>query len=258
MSGVNGGSQQRALRPSVNLVQFVLHTVASVALALAIVVSAHAQGLTILPVTMELAPGQSATTLTVINQEASETSFQVRGYAWTQVDGSDQLEPTVDLLVSPPIGTIPANATQVVRIVLRHPAQGHEGTYRILLDQIPPATSPGTVRIALRLSIPVFAEPPTRATPHVQWRIEGNGGQAYLVATNDGGRHETVRNIELAGAIGRTVRVEPNLSPYILPGATRRWRILGLSSPTAGTTLRLTARTDNSTIDQAVTVVATP
>src|SRR5690242_10125377 len=74
--------------------------------------AAGAQGLTVLPVTIDLAPGQSATSLSVINQGDSETSFQVRAYAWTQPSGDDNLTATDELLASPPLGTIAAGATQ--------------------------------------------------------------------------------------------------------------------------------------------------
>ncbi len=80
-------------------------------------------------------------------------------------------------------------ASQVVRLVLRHAPEGKEGTYRIPLDQIPPVAAPGTVRIALRLSIPVFAEPSGRALPHVQYHVRTDAGQVYLIGTNDGDRH---------------------------------------------------------------------
>ena len=215
----------------------------------------RAQGLSVLPVTIQLAPGQSAAALTVANQTDGDTSFQVRAFAWHQQDGADQLSNTEDLLASPPLGTIPAGGTQVVRLVLRKPPQGREATYRILLDQIPPPAAPGTVRIALRLSIPIFAEPATRAVPHLQWRILNSDRQTYLEALNDGDRHETVRNILLASS-GSTDKVEANVSPYVLAGSTRRWRIITSSRPLApGATLRLTGQMDSGPLDQTVPVV---
>ena len=189
--------------------------------------AARAQALTVLPVGIQMAPGQLATTLTVINQGDGETSFQVRAFAWSQPGpGDDRLAATDDLLASPPLGTITAGATQVVRIVLRRPAPTQEASYRILLDQLPAPATPGTVRIALRLSIPVFVEPVARIAPHLQWRVESGGGQAWLVAVNEGSRHETVRDIVLAAVRGGALRVEAGASPYILAGTTRRWRIL--------------------------------
>jgi fimbrial chaperone protein len=220
--------------------------------------TAKAQSLTVLPVSIQMAPGQMATTLTVINQSDSETSFQVRTFTWSQLgSGDDQLAATNELLASPPLATIAAGATQVVRMVLRRPPQGQEASYRILLDQLPPPAAPGTVRIALRLSIPILAEPATRAAPHVQWRIESGGGQAWLVAVNDGNRHETVRDIVLATAGGASLKVEANVSPYVLAGATRRWRIVAASpGPALGASLHLTARADAGAIDQTVSVAA--
>lgn len=211
-----------------------------------------------MPVSIQMGPGQMATTLMVRNEGADETSIQVRPFAWGQTPrGEDLLKPTVDLLVSPPLATIPVGATQVVRLVLRRPATQREASYRILLDQIPAPAAAGTVRIALRLSIPIFAEPAARAIPHVQWRIVEPGGQLYLEGQNDGGRHEKVRDLTLAGA-GGAFKVEANLSPYILPGAARRWRIAASAAPPPGTRLRLTAAADSGAVDQAVAVVAGP
>jgi fimbrial chaperone protein len=220
---------------------------------------ATAEGLTVLPVTIQMAPGQMATNLTVRNEADAPTSLQVRAFAWSQsIQGEERLDPTTHLMASPPICTIAAGANQVVRLVLRQLPQGGEASYRILLDQIPPPAAPGTVRIALRLSIPIFAEPNVRAAPHLQWRIETGGGQAELVAANDGNRHEKILDISLLAA-GRSLSVEAGTSPYILPGAARRWRI---SRPTPalvpGSALRLTARADAGEIDQSVSVVAGP
>jgi P pilus assembly chaperone PapD len=41
-----------------------------------------AQSLTVLPINIEMAPKQMATTLTVINQGEAETSVQIRVMAW--------------------------------------------------------------------------------------------------------------------------------------------------------------------------------
>jgi fimbrial chaperone protein len=230
------------------------------ALALAIATSAEAApSLTVVPVNIQLAPGQTTTTLTILNQGDSDTSFQIRAFAWKQENSEDQLAPISELLASPPLGSIAANASQVVRLVLRKPPQGREASYRVLLDQIPPPAEPGTVRIALRLSIPIFAEPPTRVAAHMEWRVEREGGKAFLVAHNEGTRHETVRDITLINAQGTALNIEANLSPYILAGAMRRWPlVLATPMPAGETTLRLTARADAGAIDQPVRVVENP
>jgi len=42
------------------------------------------QGLTVIPVTMEMAPGEQAKTLTIENHTDRAATFQVRPYAWSQ------------------------------------------------------------------------------------------------------------------------------------------------------------------------------
>ena len=216
---------------------------------------AMAQALTVAPVTVHMVPSQMATTLTITNAGDTDTAFQLRVLAWSQNGDNDQLSPTDQVLASPPIGSIPAGASQVVRIVLRHLPQGNEKTYRILFDQIPPPAKPGTVRIALRLSIPIFADPSAGIAPHLQWRLERDGGKITLAAVNDGNAHERVRNIALATSAGSVLKAEDNQSPYILAGATRRWRIVTSNAPPAlGTAFRLTAQGDAGAIDSPVIV----
>ncbi|MDI1238537.1 MAG: fimbria/pilus periplasmic chaperone [Polaromonas sp.] len=229
------------------------------ALALLLGTAASAQSLTVLPVNIEMAPQQMATTLTVVNQGDTETSVQIRAFKWMQPDGNEELTPSDEVLVSPPIATIAPGATQIVRLVLRRAPQDREATYRILLDQIPPAAAPGTVRIALRLSIPVFAAPATRVAANVQFRAESKAGQTYLVAVNDGNRRETIREITLKSNDGGGLTTAASSSPYILAGATRRWPIGAPGRlPTAGETVHLTGRMDAGVIDQHVPVAAAP
>jgi fimbrial chaperone protein len=221
--------------------------------------AADAQSLSVLPVNIFLAPGQKATTLTVTNQGNSKTSIQIRAYAWNQQGDDDQLTTSDEVVISPPIASIAPGANQVVRLILRQSPQAREATYRILLDQIPPPAEAGIVHVVLRLSIPIFAQPATRALPHVQFHIELNAGQIYLVGVNDGLRHEAIRDIELSTSDGRTLKAASGSSPYILAGVTRRWNIAAQGPlPLPSETLRLTAHSDAGAIEQQVPVVSTP
>jgi fimbrial chaperone protein len=220
---------------------------------------ARAQSLMVIPVNVQMAPQQRATTLTVINRGDSETAIQIRAYAWNQQDGHDHLVISDAVLVSPPLASIAPGGTQIVRLILRQPPQGREATYRILLDQIPPPAAPGIVRVVLRMSIPIFAQPTTRAVPRVQFHIERDAGKAYLVALNDGGRHDAIRDVVLRTSDGRKLTTESNASPYVLAGATRRWLITGQGSlPLPSGSLRMTGHADAGTIEQQVQVVGAP
>lgn len=208
-------------------------------------------GLTVTPVSIMLPGGQTTTVLRIQNNTGSEIGFQVRPFAWSQPGGTDQLTRTDMLAVSPPVGRIGNGATQVVRLVLRQPAQNQEAAYRVLFDQVPPAPHPGAVNFAYRFSIPVFAEPMRApAASRVDWTLQPDGGAYYLVAANSGASHDAFRNIALTGAGGRPIAIQQSGSPYVLPGATRRWRILSNGFSPSGQTLRLSAKAVSGQVDQ--------
>ena len=208
--------------------------------------AAKAQSLAIEPVIVQLAPGQQAETLTLLNQSPVESAFQVRAFSWRIVDGEDVLTPTEDVLVSPPLGTIAPEQRQLIRVVLRQPAREQEETYRIWIDQIPNATEPAGVRIAIRLSIPIFAAPATRTAPDLRWQITRKGASLILSVTNNGTRHQTARNLTIVGADGTALKLEGNNSPYILAGATRSWTV---AAPLNGVDFRVTATTNDGPLD---------
>jgi len=220
---------------------------------------ASAQALSVLPVNIFLAPGQKASSMTVTNQGTSETAIQIRAYAWNQPEGIDKLTASDLIVASPPLVRMAPGATQVIRLILRQPPKGREDTYRILIDQIPPPAQPGVVNMVLRMSIPIFALPAVRAEPHVVFHLELDAGKLFLVAVNDGLRHEVIRDIELTTSDGRKLKPEASGLPYILAGVTRRWAIAAQGAlPPANETMRLTAHADAGKIDQQVRVAGLP
>lgn len=221
--------------------------------------SAQAQGIEVSPVNVQLVPGQMATTLTVTNHNTRKVSFQIRGFSW-QLDGPDKdvLAPTDDLLASPPIATVQPGASQVVRLVLRKAAQGGEGTYRIIFDQLPPPDEPGVIHVLVRISIPVFAEPEAPIAPKVNWEIANADGRWWLIATNGGTRHLSVSKIKLEALGGHELQVQVNSPPHILAGATRRWLIQADAKLTPNEVVHLTADADVGVVDQRITIDAGP
>jgi fimbrial chaperone protein len=220
----------------------------------------RAQTLEVMPVRIELPPGQLTTTLSITNRGTEPTAVQARAFAWSQKDNSEQLDATRDLVLSPPIAELPPGETQLMRILLRKPPVDKEATYRILVDQIPPAEDPGTVRIALRLSLPLFAEPMRRVAPEIDWRVvSADGSSAELVAQNRGGRHVRLTKVSLSGPDGLSLTVAGDESPYILPGAERRWKLTGHSAPLkTGTPLRLNAASNGGSFEAAPVIAAQP
>lgn len=216
---------------------------------------ARAAALTVAPVSLRMAPGQMTTSLTLTNDGAHAIAYQIRAFAWDQAGGDDHLSATGAIQFSPPLGTLAAGASQVVRLLLRQPAQAGEASYRLLIDQLPPPSAPGTVSMVLRLSIPVFAEPQGRVAARLDWRVDDSDGRLRLVAANRGGAHAIVRDLRLRAADGRPLQVDIGAFAYVLPGAVREWTVAGGAAP--GSVLKLSARTDQGPITAEVPVVRT-
>lgn len=160
-----------------------------------------AQALEIAPVTIDLAAGHATTTIRITNRGDQPTTIQMRSFAWTQETGEDRLSATPNLLLSPPFSTLKPGDTQTIRIVLRKPAAVQEDAYRMLIDQLPSAANPGSVQVALRVSLPVFAAPIGPVRPALTWRLAGTDpAKRTLLVRNNGTRRAKITAIKLGGA----------------------------------------------------------
>lgn len=219
---------------------------------------AAAQALQIAPVVVVLAPGQQATTLSLSNTGDSPQAIQVRCYAWSQRNGVDTLAPTDDLLASPPLATLPAGGAQTVRLVLRHPATATEETFRVLVDQIPPAGQPGTIQVALRLSLPVFVAPLVPVHPTLKLRLEARSEGVALVAQNEGTMRAKLVDVRARDAQSHQFSLVGPESGWILPGAERRWQVPHANIVSPGATLIVTAKSETGPISDSLRVVEAP
>src|SRR5262245_10806237 len=88
--------------------------------ALATALPAVAGTFSISPVRVELSAQQRTEALTVRNESADrEVVVQAQAFEWTQRDGQDSLTETRDVIVTPPVFTLAANAQQIVRVAVR-------------------------------------------------------------------------------------------------------------------------------------------
>jgi fimbrial chaperone protein len=202
---------------------------------------------------VEFLPGQAATTLSLVNAGTDPTTVQVRPFAWNQDGGTDNLVPTLDLAVSPPITEIAPGQSQVFRLVLRRRAAGSEASYRLLLDQLPPPASPGLVQVVLRLSLPVFARADLRTGNTLLWRLAAGHDGAMLTVRNPGRQHLRLLSLHVGGGPGREVKLAMGQALYVLPGAERSLPISG-AGLRRGAALRLEATTDVGPIETVLTV----
>ena len=176
---------------------------------------AQAAAIEVAPVITDLPPGQMVAVLTVTNRGAQTTAAQVRSFAWNQSSAADQLVPTDDLLVSPPIFELAPGGAQTIRMVLRGRPLPGERAFRLLVDEIPAASTPGMVRLALRLSLPVFAYGQQAAPARLEWRI----ADGALLVTNRGARRARLGDLVAVGADGTRLALAAPENPVRAGGA---------------------------------------
>ncbi len=108
-----------------------------------------------------------------MNADDSPVVVQIRVVRWSQKGGAEQLEDTRELLATPPVLQIPANSQQIIRVALRRePDSAQELSYRVIFEEVPQAAPKDFtgLRVALRLSIPVFVAPAQgKANAELAW-----------------------------------------------------------------------------------------
>lgn len=194
--------------------------------------SSWAASLETSPVFIGLSPGQTSAAIEIQNRDQAPVAIQVRAFSWQQTGDKDVLTPTLDVILSPPIFTIPADSSQTLRLLMRNPGadSAHEHSYRLWLDEVPSASTVSRrIQTALRISLPIIADPPSSRPGTVQWRLEHTAdGQVQLTAINGGPVYAKVDTVEVTlpdGSHPKAIRQAEN--PYVLPGAQRHWLLQG-------------------------------
>ncbi len=189
---------------------------------------ASAGSLSVAPIRVGLSAARPTQALTVRNAGDEPVVVQATGVRWSQADGVDRFDDTRDVLVTPAVFTIPANDSQVVRVGMRAGFDASlEKSYRLFLQEVPAAiNTTGAVRVALRLSLPVFAAPLGAApAARVNWSARrGDDGQLAIIASNTGTAHLQI--VDLALDLGtRGLQSPANGNRYVLPGAAVQWTL---------------------------------
>ncbi|WP_439070511.1 molecular chaperone (plasmid) [Serratia nevei] len=160
---------------------------------------------------------------------------QVRVYRWEQKDGKDVLTPTRDVVASPPIMTVPAGQTQLLRLVNKVPAVKREQTYRLIVDELPHAGEKqphAGVQLLLKYSIPVFVAPAgktqdnaKRALDGVTFTLQHEGKQTWLAADNTRTTHIRLTKLTYVTKSGQVQVLNAGLLGYVLAGSRQRWAV---------------------------------
>lgn len=211
--------------------------------------SVMAGSLSVTPIRIELSSAQRSVALTVRNDGNQPTVVQAQLVAWSQADDDDRLEPTTDILASPPIFTIAPGASQILRVALRRaPDPAREQSYRILVTEVPGKPQPEFTgaQFALKISLPIFVDASgAKTSPQLEWSgVRTATGELALTAVNTGAKHIQVHAIEVTRA-GSDPDARFAGLWYILPGQRRTVTIKpGDGRTIAADRVRVKAETD--------------
>ena len=210
--------------------------------------TAAASTLGVAPIRVELSPKQSIAVITVRNQEDSPVTVQARPVAWSQQDGQDELTDTHDVLVTPPLFTIPANGHQVLRIaLLRKPDPSRELDYRLVLSEVPPPPAPDSheLQVALRITLPVFVAAPLRTSADLTWHHSWlPDGTLRITAQNRGTAHVQVLDFDAASADHAEQKLHAGTARYLLPGGSAHWELRAAPGVSPATRLLIDGHSD--------------
>ena len=222
---------------------------------------ANAASFGVSPVRVTLSESQQMGALTVRNDGTEPVSMQLEVLNWSQEAGKDVLTPSRELLANPPIFTVPAGGSQLVRVGLRRaPDAQRELTYRVILQELPPPPNPNFMgtRMLMRISLPVFVLPEVDAKPVLLWQAaRTTQGALKISLTNNGNAHIQILNFKLSLPGSAQPWVTKQSSEYVLPGQSRDWNLRANAeypAPLPGVTLQLFAQTDAGDIEAEVMI----
>ncbi len=198
-------------------------------ICLAMAAPAAASTFNIAPIRVQLSGAHRTGVLTLTNADDQPVVVEVRLFAWSQQNGEERLDDTREMLVTPPVLQIPANAQQVVRVALRRePDPARELSYRVIFEEVPQAAPDTAVglRVALRLSVPIFVAP-TQGSPSADLAWESHrlsDGKIEVAASNRGTGHVQVNgfDVQLTGARDP---LRAATAKYVLPGSRVTWTL---------------------------------
>ena len=122
---------------------------------------ARAADFTVNPIQIFLGGQTQSAILTVQNTSGESLRFQLNAFAWAQDStGQIQLTPTSEIIFFPRLLTLAPREQRIVRVGTSAVPGPVERTYRIFVEELPPAsqqTGPaGQVRVLARMGIPIF------------------------------------------------------------------------------------------------------
>jgi fimbrial chaperone protein len=236
----------------------VRHSVSTGALAVATAIgcaqiawAAGESGLSVNRTMISFRIDERAQALVVTDVGTAPARVQARLFSWHGGEAGEVYGPTQDIGFSPAIFAIEPGSSQIVRMVALAPRGAHESAYRLFVDELPPPAHGNSVTLPVRFVIPVFVQGSREAEKWaLSWQATAHAGRVTLTAINSGGAHARIVDLGYEENGGRQI-IAPGLAGYVLAGDRHSW-----SFPFRGSSLEISARTEQGDIHQSVPLTA--
>jgi fimbrial chaperone protein len=169
--------------------------------------------------------------VTLRNLSDEPLRFQITVFRWHQsAQGEMTLDPTRDVVIFPSLLTVAVGEGRTIRVGFTGAIGNMEATYRIFVDELPPASPEshpdGGIRMLTRMGIPIFVQPKQPAGRVELSRVELHGSRVSFALRNIGNVHVLPQSISLQG-LGRSGAVTVNREEkgwYVLAGGQRDYQ----------------------------------
>lgn len=193
---------------------------------------AAAGGLSVSPTRITLSGQQRTTLLALTNRGERPRRFQLTTHTWKQTaDGQMELAPTEAVIAFPSLLILEPGKKRNVRVGVRVKPAIRERTFRLVLDELPPAEdergqSPG-VAVLTRMSIPVFLQPLEPQPDALLGRPVLSNSKLLFTVENAGNVHVMPRAVRVQGSDATgSVLIDKAMSGwYVLAGGKRKYEL---------------------------------
>jgi fimbrial chaperone protein len=182
----------------------------------------------IMPLRVSLDRANRAAEIVIRNDDKAPLRMQIEARAWRQdAEGRDHYDATDGLIFFPRALEVPPGDSRIVRVGIRAAPVAREETYRLFIEQLPPPEAAGasgaTLRVLLRVGVPVFVAPAQPERRAQITRLEVKGGQARIEVANAGNVHAAADLVELVATArdGSALLRRQLPERYFLAGAVR-------------------------------------
>jgi fimbrial chaperone protein len=137
----------------------------ALSLALIVVQPASANSVGVSPVHIYFSRGTQSALLTLSNEGKESVTYSLGAYSWSQGEwGEIKLTPTSDIIFFPAVLALSPGESRNIRLGTELQPTDVEQTYRILVNELPPAQTGHAntgmeVRVLSQISVPIFLEP---------------------------------------------------------------------------------------------------